>query len=617
MHIVTFYSYKGGVGRTMALVNAAAVLAERGRKVLIVDFDLEAPGISTYKPFSCLTNAKGVVEYVTEYVETAIAPKVEDFIVEARLGSANIWAMPAGKRNREYSSRLNSIDWQSLYAVQSGYLFFEDVKQQWKALGFDYVLIDSRTGHTDVGGICTRQLPDAVVLMFFPNDQNLIGLESVVKDIREEPKGLRRKDILLHFCASNVPDLDDEDHILERKLADARKILNYRSSPALIHHYNSLTLLEQSLFILDRPESKLAAEYKSLVDLIVSQNLEDPKGAISELQRLRDVLRQRSRDDDGEESLIGKRLEEIRDLHPTNGEIGWLMAHVFSLMGDLANETRSLTIAVEAGFHVTTARRRRAAIARLQGRSDDALVDLQSILSNPQTAAVEFVAAVELLRDFDPSWISIVANSPLLKKLDAGQSVRLADILMSDLKGNELVVAMMRGLIRTLRPDDSIYYAAESRLILALISSNQFQQAMEETGDRRENILNSENVVRVFNYAMAEWGHTNSVPLDLMARVLELGKSDQGRSSNRHQCFALAHHLCGEGPAARVELERARMATLRLDGREFSCWRYLEVTRTEMRNDLEALEKFVSGDGPGPAVFSRDPENLGGIFFLD
>jgi len=41
---VTFYSYKGGVGRTLALLNVAALLAEHGRRVLIVDLDLEAPG---------------------------------------------------------------------------------------------------------------------------------------------------------------------------------------------------------------------------------------------------------------------------------------------------------------------------------------------------------------------------------------------------------------------------------------------------------------------------------------------------------------------------------------------------------------------------------------------
>ena len=33
MYVVTFYSFKGGVGRSMALVNVAAELAARGRRV--------------------------------------------------------------------------------------------------------------------------------------------------------------------------------------------------------------------------------------------------------------------------------------------------------------------------------------------------------------------------------------------------------------------------------------------------------------------------------------------------------------------------------------------------------------------------------------------------------
>ncbi len=46
--IVTFYSYKGGVGRTMALANVAALLARWGYKVLAVDWDLEAPGLEQF-----------------------------------------------------------------------------------------------------------------------------------------------------------------------------------------------------------------------------------------------------------------------------------------------------------------------------------------------------------------------------------------------------------------------------------------------------------------------------------------------------------------------------------------------------------------------------------------
>ncbi len=46
--IVTFYSYKGGVGRSMALANTAVLLARQGKRVLVVDWDLEAPGLERY-----------------------------------------------------------------------------------------------------------------------------------------------------------------------------------------------------------------------------------------------------------------------------------------------------------------------------------------------------------------------------------------------------------------------------------------------------------------------------------------------------------------------------------------------------------------------------------------
>ena len=46
--ITTFYSFKGGVGRTMALANVAFLAAMNGKRVLAMDWDLEAPGLSYY-----------------------------------------------------------------------------------------------------------------------------------------------------------------------------------------------------------------------------------------------------------------------------------------------------------------------------------------------------------------------------------------------------------------------------------------------------------------------------------------------------------------------------------------------------------------------------------------
>ncbi len=154
MYVTTFYSFKGGVGRTFALVNVGVELAKTGRKVLLVDFDLEAPGIHTFDALRPEKPFPGVVEYVTDYMATQSAPDVSQYIYEKpELGDegGRMWIMPAGRGNDDYRHRLASVNWQDLYQNMDGYLFFEDLKAQWKdKFNPDYVLIDSRTGHTDI-----------------------------------------------------------------------------------------------------------------------------------------------------------------------------------------------------------------------------------------------------------------------------------------------------------------------------------------------------------------------------------------------------------------------------------------------------------------------------------
>jgi MinD-like ATPase involved in chromosome partitioning or flagellar assembly len=150
VYTITFYSFKGGVGRTMALVNVAAELVRRGRKVLVVDFDLEAPGLETYKHLRPSKPHPGIVEYITEYRRTLAVPNVLDFLYEAKpIGKkgGRLWIMPAGRRDAVYRSALAGLDWQRLYNEELGYVLFEDTKKGWqKEFEPDYVLIDSRTG---------------------------------------------------------------------------------------------------------------------------------------------------------------------------------------------------------------------------------------------------------------------------------------------------------------------------------------------------------------------------------------------------------------------------------------------------------------------------------------
>src|ERR1700730_14317394 len=77
--ITTFYSYKGGTGRTMLLANVAWILASAGKRVLVIDWDLEATGLHHYlHPFliaPLLEAADGLIDMVVEYSRDAVTPE--------------------------------------------------------------------------------------------------------------------------------------------------------------------------------------------------------------------------------------------------------------------------------------------------------------------------------------------------------------------------------------------------------------------------------------------------------------------------------------------------------------------------------------------------------------
>jgi MinD-like ATPase involved in chromosome partitioning or flagellar assembly len=189
---VTFYSYKGGLGRTLAVANVAYLLAthdEEPCRVLVWDFDLEAPGLQ--QVFKCKWRGEriGFVDLVYEYITKAQIPDVQEYIHPTDVKGVDI--LPAGNLTKRYSQRLEEIDWREVYERRRGYDFINAVRTAIAEMRtdngqpkYDYVLIDARTGYSDVGGICVQQLPDVVVLMFRLNDQNIKGSAEVHKSIQ-------------------------------------------------------------------------------------------------------------------------------------------------------------------------------------------------------------------------------------------------------------------------------------------------------------------------------------------------------------------------------------------------------------------------------------------------
>ena len=200
--IVTFYSYKGGTGRTMALANVGWILASNGLRVLVVDWDLDSPGLHRYyHPFldaKLIAATSGVIELVNDYAWAAAAHKDQPAGWHrhyARVlphaislnwqhfpGNGCLDYLSAGRQNRDYSSSLTSIDWDNFYDRLNGGQFIDALREDMKA-HYDYTLIDSRTGMSDIADICTVHLPDILVDSFTLNDQSIDGAAGVAKSV--------------------------------------------------------------------------------------------------------------------------------------------------------------------------------------------------------------------------------------------------------------------------------------------------------------------------------------------------------------------------------------------------------------------------------------------------
>ena len=245
--IVTFYSYKGGTGRTMALANCAWILAAAGKRVLMIDWDLEAPGLHRFfHPFldpDQLRDRDGVVNIIDEYCEYMTPPLGRQ---DDRTSTAEDWwqsrpdpiaenvvpvnwrfdaggsldFISASRTNPVFSSGIVGWDWDRFYNSLEGNRFLEELRLRLKA-SYDYVLIDSRTGQSDIETICTKDLPDHLVVCFTLSNQNIEGAAALARHVHEIRSGNQQRDrIRILPVVTRVEDAESDR--LEVGLAVAR-----------------------------------------------------------------------------------------------------------------------------------------------------------------------------------------------------------------------------------------------------------------------------------------------------------------------------------------------------------------------------------------------------------
>ena len=338
--IFTFYSFKGGVGRSMALLNVAHSLVARGRDVLVLDLDLEAPGITGFlqdneelgsqnthdildlvawaKDFSDLTakeefDTKKILSEVPPF-ESFVVRAIENKLTESKLGRhSRLDVVGSRLRNDSYLRRLEELGLGSLTKdrlIRISRVLREVVRaarvpvdipdyfpqEVTREKPYDYVLVDSRTGFTEIGGLCVGPLADRVLLFTSLNEQNIcgtkhfidtVGLEPVADPANyvEDPKNRKKPSLIV---ASPVPygDISCRDDRLAKVMAGVGPV-----AARLTYHLQMA--LRESNFVREYPTENLAAEYRHLTERVMEFVGDDANSRAREVRNVSSTAREK------------------------------------------------------------------------------------------------------------------------------------------------------------------------------------------------------------------------------------------------------------------------------------------------------------------------------------
>ncbi|MBC6430534.1 ParA family protein [Nostoc sp. HG1] len=193
--LIAFYSFKGGVGRTLNLAAHLFALLDRSKEidrsttVLVIDADLEAPGLTYWNAFEKQQPAVSFIDFLEVYHyspierEEALSLFAREVKKSAKYeGKSTVYFLPACLEDKElldtpilpeHLVRSPDGTWECGNAIHS----------LGKAVGADYVLIDLRAGLSEISSPIIFDPRIQRFLVTTINGQSVRGTSLVLEQI--------------------------------------------------------------------------------------------------------------------------------------------------------------------------------------------------------------------------------------------------------------------------------------------------------------------------------------------------------------------------------------------------------------------------------------------------
>jgi len=326
--IVTFYSYKGGVGRSLLAANIGVLSARRG-KTLLWDLDIEAPGLHNIPGLTPSKPVKeGFFEWLISWQESGKASNKADFGKLVKLACQTpeqdrLFILPAYGDHKDFAGLFQSIRWDDFLVrdLDTGLALFRGILDAFGKAGFETVLLDSRTGITDIGGLLAALLPHTTVLVGNYGRQNTRGLAHVWQALQPASEGrIAARGTLPPLTRLLVASpIADENELISIGKAVWKDEFGIDLTELVTIPFDKRLLFTEELYAATRTDTSVAKAYNDLERRIDKVRLQ----VIAERELV-------SRSDDARPDLI---IRSNKDSHAQGKSFEERVAHLLRLLG--------------------------------------------------------------------------------------------------------------------------------------------------------------------------------------------------------------------------------------------------------------------------------------------
>lgn len=253
--IVSFYSYKGGVGRSLTLANVAVLLARRGFRVACIDFDLEAGGLHTIFGIE----ARSIKHTLLDFLAVPGLPDIERGVLDLtstlphHCPEGRLYLLPTVSEVKRVNDALESR--------RDLPMLLGSVISQLENLCLpNFIFIDSRSGFAELAAATIRE-SERLVCVLRPNKQNMEGLRlllDILDSIRRPPRTF--------LALSQVPEI----HGVAERLRELELILGTRTFDAIIP-FDPHLALDETVVTRAEPLPSFAHRYFPIADWLADR----------------------------------------------------------------------------------------------------------------------------------------------------------------------------------------------------------------------------------------------------------------------------------------------------------------------------------------------------------